>query len=236
MKLGKLLAAGKSIMNGRTDVSYRSSKQIYLPKFGSPKNPFKNEPPGQTESGGSANGSATAHSDENGSVERRVLAEASPSSFARRETRREAAPIFRPSFPGSSPGSADQAKRTTDTVANSQFAIRNSQSASAAHSSYAPKPSIQQKKDKDWSKFNPLSILRAALPTHKAVHSENSGHGQRGMATQTELSLDAVKVVHNDLSDVDVEVVPIKSRASAPEQPRKSWEFVGERLFGVEAT
>ena len=30
-------------------------------------------------------------------------------------------------------------------------------------------------------------------------------------AVQTELSLDAVKVLHNDLSDADVEVVPVKS-------------------------
>jgi len=38
---------------------------------------------------------------------------------------------------------------------------------------------------------------------------------------QTELSLNAVKVLHNDLSDVDVEVVPVKSRTMAPmESPR----------------
>jgi len=34
-------------------------------------------------------------------------------------------------------------------------------------------------------------------------------------AVQTELSLDAVKVLHNDLSDADVEVVPVKSRSVA---------------------
>jgi hypothetical protein len=33
---------------------------------------------------------------------------------------------------------------------------------------------------------------------------------------QPDLSLDAVKVVHNDLSDADVEVVPVKSRSAAP--------------------
>jgi len=33
---------------------------------------------------------------------------------------------------------------------------------------------------------------------------------------QAELSLDAVKVLHNDLSDADVEVVPVKSRSAAP--------------------
>ena len=54
---------------------------------------------------------------------------------------------------------------------------------------------------------------------------------------QSELSLDSVKVVHNDLSDADVEVVPIKSRTAdepaVPDlpPPKKSWEFLGERLF-----
>ena len=35
-------------------------------------------------------------------------------------------------------------------------------------------------------------------------------------AVQPELSLDAVKVLHNDLSDADVEVVPVKSRPAKP--------------------
>src|SRR5271154_1884329 len=40
MSLGKLLAAGKSIKNGQGAVEYRKDKRVYLPKFGSPKNPF----------------------------------------------------------------------------------------------------------------------------------------------------------------------------------------------------
>lgn len=53
---------------------------------------------------------------------------------------------------------------------------------------------------------------------------------------QVELSLESVKVVHNDLADADIEVVPVKSRTiSQPEAPmlppaRQSWEFLGERL------
>ena len=55
-------------------------------------------------------------------------------------------------------------------------------------------------------------------------------------AVQVELSLESVKVVHNDLADADIEVVPMKSQTiSAPEAPmlspaRQSWEFLGERL------
>lgn len=39
----------------------------------------------------------------------------------------------------------------------------------------------------------------------------------RPNAVQSELSLDAVKVLHNDLSDADVEIVPVKSRTVAAE-------------------
>lgn len=56
---------------------------------------------------------------------------------------------------------------------------------------------------------------------------------------QTELSLQAVKVLHNDLSDADVEVVPVKSRTLAtPPLPatRQPLEFFAEnRLEPSEA-
>jgi hypothetical protein len=54
---------------------------------------------------------------------------------------------------------------------------------------------------------------------------------------QTEMSLQAVKVLHNDLTDADVEVVPVKSRTLATmEAPRllptrEPLEFFGERRF-----
>jgi hypothetical protein len=54
---------------------------------------------------------------------------------------------------------------------------------------------------------------------------------------QSELSLGAVKVVHNDLSDADVEVVPMKSRTEktaaspAPSLTSVPMEFLGEPVF-----
>ncbi len=33
MNFGKLLAAGRSIMNGRVNLAYRENKHVYLPKF-----------------------------------------------------------------------------------------------------------------------------------------------------------------------------------------------------------
>ena len=40
MNLGKLLFAGKSVVNGCATVSYHENKQVVLPKFVSAKNPF----------------------------------------------------------------------------------------------------------------------------------------------------------------------------------------------------
>lgn len=60
-----------------------------------------------------------------------------------------------------------------------------------------------------------------------------------GASVQAELSLETVRVVHNDLSDTDVEVVPVKSRpvAAAPAQPmpKRTWEILGERLLKATA-
>jgi len=55
-------------------------------------------------------------------------------------------------------------------------------------------------------------------------------------AVQPELSLAAIKVLHNDLADADVEVVPVKARAPAPTPvvlppARQAWEYVGENLL-----
>jgi hypothetical protein len=55
-------------------------------------------------------------------------------------------------------------------------------------------------------------------------------------AVQVELSLHAVKVMHNDLADADVEIVPVKARAEAPPAAvlppaRQAWEYLGENLL-----
>ena len=55
-------------------------------------------------------------------------------------------------------------------------------------------------------------------------------------AVQVELSLDMVKPIANDLTDADIEVVPVKSSTVAPKETslvpnsRESWEFAGVRV------
>ena len=80
------------------------------------------------------------------------------------------------------------------------------------------------------SKFNPVSIFRDALPSTNKTPT----------AVQVELSLEKVKVVHNDLTDADVEIVPMKSRparepAADASPAKKSWAAVGERIMKATA-
>jgi hypothetical protein len=91
-----------------------------------------------------------------------------------------------------------------------------------------PTVSATPKPQTNWAtKLNPISILRPA-----PFETKN----ERPIV-QSELSLDTVKVVHNDLTDADVEIVPMKSRPAPPDlQPaRKSWEILGERLLKATA-
>jgi hypothetical protein len=80
------------------------------------------------------------------------------------------------------------------------------------------------------SKLNPAAIFRASP----------SSAGKIAMPVQAELSLEKVKVVHNDLTDADVEIVPMKSRPARepavdllPE--KKSWSDLGERIMKATA-
>jgi hypothetical protein len=196
MKLGKLLAAGTSIMKGRVDISYRSSKQIYLPKFVSPKNPFQ---PQAVQPVAETSGQA-------------VLSPMAEEANAPRPTR-----LAPPEVPVAAP---------IKTV--------------AAKTQKIPAFSAVSEKKSGWAgKLSPKSIFKAVAPRTVAQSSPDAaGKMQKPAETQTELSLDSVRVVHNDLSDVDVEVVPMKSRSTPSEKKpaKKSWEALGERLFGVEAT
>jgi hypothetical protein len=162
MNLGKLLAAGKSIVNGNGAIEYRENKQVLLPKFVSPKNPF-------------------VHS--------------------------------------SKPSSGAPAVSGKDGTATTPVKPQPMPPISAAPKSLAA-----------WtSKLNPASVWRGPkVEAGKVTRPE----------VQAELSLDTVKVVHNDLSDADVEVVPIKSRATPTPSltpAKKSWEILGERLMKATA-
>ena len=144
MNLGKLLAAGKSIIGSRVNDRYRKNKKVYLPKFAAAKNPF------------------TPASAPTAELPRVVKAE--PALVA---AKTRPLPTLRPETP--------------------------------------EKPAAT-----GWvRKISAVSIWRGWQAEVK---------GQQP-TVQAELSLESIKVVHNDLSDTDVEVVPIKSRPLAPRAP-----------------
>jgi len=169
MNLGKLLAAGKSIIGGRREISYRICDRVYLPKFISPKNPF-----------------APA-----------VKAEPAP--------RVKAAPMKRALASG------------------------------GAKTQKLPVFSAARPRKRNWiSKLNPISIWRG---------SRFPAPPKAQCPLQAELSLDRVKVVHNDLTDADVEIVPIKSRTMSeaeapilsPANPGDTWSRLSAKIFGAKA-
>jgi hypothetical protein len=87
----------------------------------------------------------------------------------------------------------------------------------------APQPAAKPARAAWTAKLNPFRAPEPVAP-------------QLPAAVQPELSLDAVKVVHNDLSDADVDIVPVKSHAApiaAPVLPpaRHAWEFLGESVL-----
>ncbi len=190
MKLGTLLATGKSLALGRRGESpYRANKQIYLPKFSSPKNPFTAATETETET------EATGPAAENASAApvKKELA-----------TKTQKLPVL--SF-----------------AAGHQAAVENP-------AGPVPKPG----RSLNWmSRLNPFASA-SAFPAAGGRHAK--------APVQAELSLDAVKVLRNDLSDVDVEVVPLKSRPPADtreldrEPAKKSWGLLGERFLKMKTS
>jgi hypothetical protein len=81
------------------------------------------------------------------------------------------------------------------------------------------------------SKFNPVSMFRDAT----------AAPNKFAPPMQAELSLEKVKVVHNDLTDAEVEIVPMKSRPARGPVPadlppaKKTWEMLGERIMKATA-
>jgi hypothetical protein len=169
MNLGKLLAAGKSIIGGRGEISYRISDRVALPKFISPKNPF------------------------------------APAVKPEPEPKADEVPVKK--------GLASDGAKTQKL---STF------------------PAAPIRKRNWFGKLNPVSFWRGSRPSAPQK-------AQRPL--QAELSLDRVKVMHNDLTDADVEIVPIKSRTvPEPETPilppagsGDSWSRLSAKIFGAKA-
>jgi hypothetical protein len=128
-------------------------------------------------------------------------------------------------------------------AAKNPFEPKLAESAMPGVTAPTPAPAGGMVADEVKTKAATMPRLVAPKLTRSATWTErlNPFRGAEPVASespkpvQAELSLQAVKVLHNDLSDADVEVVPVKSRTlAAVESPRllpgrETMEFFGER-------
>ncbi len=179
MSLLRLLATGKSLVGmPNTNSRYQMRTRNLLPKFGSAKNPFATPPP-NSESPGATNNSAPA--------------------------KLETASLFEPAAPEPAPEKPAKAAPTKESKTPPREAAPALPPKVEAKQAVSPAPAVPSSKPGRWGgwvkKLNPLALL----PPRR-------GEGGRSRPArkhvQTELTLEKVRVVRNDLSDADFEIVP----------------------------
>jgi hypothetical protein len=207
MNFGKLLGVGKSFFGSDPTAAYRLNKRVCLPKFNDGNNPFVAK--------SSAAAVVTMVGDSTATV--------SPA----------------PKMPCAD---NDIAKSAGLTIAQA-VAIAQKTKVQKTQPPYAFKPMPKA----------PVPAPAAKVAARQPVAQPAAKPAKAGWTTrlnpfrppepvappvaeQTELSLDTVKVVHNDLADADVEIVPVKSHTEAPAAPmlppaRHAWEYMGENLL-----
>ena len=226
MSLLRLLTAGKSLIGGSQTVTrYRAAHQGMLPKFGGKKNPFR----------------ATARADGRPGIP-------------------EPAPVHAATASDLTPAEERQARRL-DTAppgapAPAWPTLPESAGKTSAPQSPRPVGRVGQSgvtwMQQCWADMKLLFVLKSWLPWRRSSPKPVPQRFAKPLV-QTELSLDSIKVVRNDLSDSDIEVVParplvvagpgeILEPGSKPdmqlpalnrEPAGTAWTRVSARLFGA---
>jgi hypothetical protein len=149
------------------------------------------------------------------------------------------------------PQKAIEAVQTAQPEAESLpvFVLNGQSKASAPAAANASAPAVARKESlAQYAKAVPI-----AKPVEEPAAQSQARAARQGWATrlnpfrppepvarpvgeQMKLSLDAVKVVTNDLADADVDVVPVKSHSAAPTPAvlppaRRAWEYLGENIM-----
>jgi hypothetical protein len=182
MKLGKLLAAGKSFFGADPMAAYRLNKRACLPKFNEGRNPFAGKSPA-------------------------------------------------PAAEKTAPTSPTSPTAVTAAVKSAEIAVAPKVPALAPAPRYARPP----KAVKDVAPVLDKTIKPGWATRLNPFRAPEADSAAARPAVQPEFSLDSVKVVHNDLADADVEIVPVKAHAevAAPMLPpaRQAWEYLGENIL-----
>ncbi|HEX4266061.1 MAG TPA: hypothetical protein VH597_17125 [Verrucomicrobiae bacterium] len=226
MSLGKLLRTGKSLVGLNNSGARYQLQKGALPKFESSKNPF------------------TSRSHEEPSEREPQLPKLTPAEIA-----------AVPGGAGVPPASAGLAKLTPAELAAAK--LKKTQAlpvlgAKIEARARNPEPVAAAKPklvvDGWLKKINPLVWLGSRKPAEPKTTVPRFNKAP----VQGELSLDNIKVMRNDLSETDVEIVPAKARRPNPTPaapavveasaaamaipelppPTTAWEYLGERLLG----
>jgi hypothetical protein len=232
MSLLKLLATGRSLVGMRETTSrYQMRAANLLPKFGSPKNPF-----------------ATQAKAEPAPVAPAPKPAAAPTPAKPEPAKMETAPLFEPK-PGNTAAPAaatvqpvvkDVSMPATAKVVKTQPATIQAGKVEPGPASPARVPSAKRESSGGWiQKLNPLGYFSSGA----------AGAGKARAArtpVQTELSLEKVKVVRNELNDDDLKVRPaptaqMPGAASAVlPQPggagATAWGRLTSRVLGTDQT
>ncbi len=208
MSLLKLLAAGRSLIATKEAQSpYRMRTANLLPKFESPKNPFAPKPGAEPVNPVTSTAPI---------VEAPLAQPLQPKVEApKMETislfDAKAAPVPAPApivVPAAAAAAAPVSGKATEALPVAVQATKAEPRKMPAASTVAVVPPSKPAPLGEWvKKLNPLRLLPAQ--TH------NGNKPLRAKATrppvQAELSLEKVKVMRNDLSDADLEIMPAKA-------------------------
>lgn len=227
MSLLRLLATGKSLVGmPNTNSRYRMRPRNLLPKFGPGKNPFATPAPGSEPPRVSAKPGAAK-------LETASLFES---------TDREAAALAPAPVEPAKPVIAKEPKTAPRQPAKAPAPVTASTPAKVeAKQAASPAPTVPSKKParaSTWiKKFNPISLL-------PPWRGEGSRSRPARKAVQTELTLEKVRVVRNDLSDTDLEIVPgrlmgLPSGASpilphTPSSEHGTWGRLTSKFMGAQ--
>jgi len=136
---------------------------------------------------------------------------------------------FAKTEPQNAPAQAAPAKSAA--VADRPSPVLTPAKMNPAKKAFTPSYSFPAPQSPNWAaRLNPMAIFRGS----------SASSARNITAVQTELSLDSVRVIENDLHDAEVEVVPLKSRPARPAggksgEPEEAWNDLGTKIFGANA-
>ena len=238
MNFTRLLAAGKSLIGMRDEhTPYRMRQKNFLPKFDSPKNPFsKAEKPDAVGASPSAPVSPTAQPVQPAIMETSPLFAEQAKPAAQPIPLKEAAP--KAAEPIAVPVPPQPALVSLAPATDDILCTYHAPRAKSSPAKTVRKPELKT----SWmDKVNPLNYLPGQNSnfTHK---NNKSAQAQ----VQAELSLENVRVIRNDLSDSDLEVISSGKSAKNDAMIRSAQTISGSqpttvgrltsRIFGHEPT